>query len=160
MSSASSSGVSRSMRSVAKARSWSSIATRLLRELKRLLPLPCANRTTARAWRGILKSPSSVTRPVETLTARSSTARVGADRVIVTSPSLSSRCRSRRRALEEIVHLLVFRLPKVLVPEPNRVEGLWRLETDDFVGELRDCGARLRGAYRYGDDDFPRTLCA
>ena len=62
-STASSPSVSRSSSSVARPSSFSLRATYWLRGLCRLLPVPCAKRTTPRARSGSARSPSMPTRP-------------------------------------------------------------------------------------------------
>src|SRR4030088_2316560 len=69
----SSSGVSRSIKRVARFASLSIRATWRLRGLCLLLPLPCANSTTPRAFSGRLRLPSRVTGTATTRTRRSST---------------------------------------------------------------------------------------
>src|SRR5690348_1254511 len=61
--SASSSGVSRSKSSVAKPARFSVSATKRFRGLKRLLPLPCAKSTIARARDGTTSLPGSIPNP-------------------------------------------------------------------------------------------------
>lgn len=61
LSTRSSSAVSRSKSSVAKPASFNSRATQRLRQLCRLLPLPCAKSTSPRAAAGTLRSPFRTT---------------------------------------------------------------------------------------------------
>src|SRR6218665_67372 len=150
-SASSSSSISRSMSSVPSPTETSEWATKRLRELKRLLPLPWAKRTTPRAPSGRDRSPSSTTpSPTGTRTGCSST------RLFIADVLLS--CAARhvgflgplpRGPREKREHLFVRRLREVLAPDPHPPEGPRPVATDGVVPLPRErlAGGRRRGGH-------------
>src|SRR5438105_594342 len=141
MSIASSCDVRRSTSNVAKRARLSISATWRLRGLKRLLPLPCAKRTTPRASAGVLRSPSSSTSPTAIRTGTLSIP-------VGIHPSHGKR--------ECLGHLACFRLRAVI----QRLDGPRLIEVKNGVELIAQSCLEImaRALGRRAVDDADRTL--
>src|SRR5438445_775911 len=139
----SSSALSRSMRSVPSPACCNSAAAKRLRGLWRLLPLPCAKRTTPVASRGTESVPSRSSPSTGTATA----------------VSVSAAC-MLVRAREEVLDLGVRRLREARVPRAEREKRFRRPCADNLVRVLAQRLARFGRRDGNSDDDLRRFLHA
>src|SRR5438552_2938134 len=130
-------------------------ATKLLRGLRRLLPLPCANSTTPRAFGGSSSMPSR--KPVSAEIWIS-----WLKEAFIASPSSLAVERGVMcgRAAQEINDFVVARLIELLVPDADGAKRLGCVEADHFVDKSRQFVAAVRRRHRDGDDDSLRMFAA